>query len=286
MLKKEFIATCDIDSWLGLSPAEKTALLLQSSIDPVFFYNHPLLGNFPPFPAQAKILTDFYQVDAEGRRRFCDMMFLAGRRSGKTTLTGLIALYEVFKLYMLKNPQRYYGLGANQEIQIINVAPKYEQAKDTIFAKIKEITRNSPWFMSQTLEYVNESLEFKEHNLKIQPFGSNATTGVGRTAKAFLTDEVSYFTDVEGGRSAKEVYNELSKSTATFMPWNEGVNIAISSVRFDGDFLTSRYYQAQETPQAWTDTLLIWKPTWELNPNLTMKVLEKEKLKDPEPFRV
>lgn len=283
-MKKEFIGTCDVDLWQGLSPAERSALIIQASIDPVFFWNSPMLGNFPPWPMQAKILKDFYKKDKEERRIFSDMMFIAGRRSGKTTLTGLVAGYEVFRLHLFKSPQQHYGLGANQEIQIINVAPKYEQAKDTIFAKFKEIMRNSPWMMSQRHEYVNESIEFKQHNIKVQPFGSNSTTGVGRTAKAFLTDEVSYFTDVEGGRSAKEVYMELSKSTATFLPWNEGVNIAISSVRFDGDFLTSRYYQAQESPKGWEDTMMIWKPTWELNPNLTMDVLQKEKDKDPEEF--
>jgi hypothetical protein len=138
--------------------------------------------------------------------------------------------------------------------------------------------------MSQKIDYVNTSIRFPEKNIVVQPFGSNSMTGVGRTAKAFLADEVSYFTDTENGRSAKDVYNELSKSTSTFIPFNEGVNVAISSVRFDGDFLTSRYYQSKESPEGWENTLTIWKPTWELNPDLTEEVLSAEKLKDPEEY--
>jgi hypothetical protein len=185
---------------------------------------------------------------------------------------------------MLENPQKHYKIAPNSEIQIINVAPKREQAIETIFGRTCELIRNSPWFMSQKLDYVNTSLRFPAKNIVIQPFGSNSQTGVGRTAKAFLADEVSYFTDTENGRSAKDVYNELSKSTSTFLPFNEGVNVAISSVRFDGDFLTSRYYQSKESPEGWENTLTIWKPTWDLNPDLTEEVLAAEKLKDPEEY--
>jgi hypothetical protein len=259
-------------------------LLLNASIDPVFFWTHPALGNCEPWPAQKEILREFYEIDETGRRIKSDLMMLAGRRSGKTTLSALISGYEVFRLFMLENPQKYYRIAPNSEIQIINVAPKREQAIETIFGRTCELIRNSPWFMSQKLDYVNTSLRFPEKNIVIQPFGSNSQTGVGRTAKAFLADEVSYFTDTENGRSAKDVYNELSKSTSTFLPFNEGVNVAISSVRFDGDFLTSRYYQAQESPEGWENTLSIWKPTWELNPDLTEEVLAAEKLKDPEEY--
>lgn len=283
-MRKEFPATCDVNAWKKLPPAQKSALLLMASTDPVFFWSHPALGNCEPWPAQKEILRDFYQLDEKGRRIKCDLMMLAGRRSGKTTLTALISGYEVFRLFMLDNPQKHYKIAPNSEIQIINVAPKREQAIETIFGRTCELVRNSPWFMSQRLEYVNTSLKFPEKNITIQPFGSNSQTGVGRTAKAFLADEVSYFTDTENGRSAKDVYNELSKSTSTFLPFNEGVNVAISSVRFDGDFLTSRYYQSQESPEGWENTLTIWKPTWELNPDLTEEVLAAEKLKDPEEY--
>lgn len=283
-MKKEFPPSCDITVWQHLAPAEKSALLLMASQDPVFFWTHPALGNCEPWPAQKKILRDFYEVDKNGRRIRSDLMMLAGRRSGKTTLSGLISGYEVFRLFMFENPQRHYKIAPNSEIQIINVAPKKEQAVETIFGRTCELVRNSPWFMSQKLDYVNTSLRFPEKNIVIQPFGSNSQTGVGRTAKAFLADEVSYFTDTENGRSAKDVYNELSKSTSTFLPFNEGVNVAISSVRFDGDFLTSRYYQMQETPEGWDNTMAIWKPTWELNPDLTEEVLASEKLKDPEEY--
>jgi len=283
-LKKEFPATCDITVWTRLSPAEKSILLLNADNDPVFFWTHPALGNAPPWPAQAKILRDLYAVDENGRRIKSDLMMLAGRRSGKTTLTALISGYEVFRLFMFENPQKHYRIAPNSEIQIINVAPKKEQAVETIFGRTCELVRNSPWFMSQKLDYVNTSLRFPEKNIVIQPFGSNSQTGVGRTAKAFLADEVSYFTDTENGRSAKDVYNELSKSTSTFLPFNEGVNVAISSVRFDGDFLTSRYYQMQEMSEGWENTLSVWKPTWELNPDLSEEVLKAEKLKDPEEY--
>ena len=283
-MKKEFPASCDVTVWQKLPPAEKSALLLRASYDPVFFWCHPALGNCEPWPAQKEILKQFYEVDENGKRVKSDLMMLAGRRSGKTTLTGLISGYEVFRLFQYKNPQKHYKIAPNSEIQIINVAPKLEQAKETIFARTCELVRNSPWFMSQKLEYVNSSLRFPEKNIVIQPFGSNSQTGVGRTAKAFLADEVSYFTDTENGRSAKDVYNELSKSTSTFLPFNEGVNVAISSVRFDGDFLTSRYYQMQEIPAGWENTLAIWKPTWELNPDLSKEVLEAERLKDPEEY--
>ena len=51
-----------------------------------------------------------------------ELVLSIGRRGGKTTLSGIFASYEVYRLLNLYNPQEYYGLPNGNRIQIISVA--------------------------------------------------------------------------------------------------------------------------------------------------------------------
>lgn len=57
-----------------------------------------------------------------------EMVLSIGRRSGKTTISACIAAYETYKLIKKENPQKFYGLPASNNIQIISVATDKDQA--------------------------------------------------------------------------------------------------------------------------------------------------------------
>ena len=281
-MKSGIISTCDAADWSDLPQHKKMSVLLKASEDPVYFWTHPALGNTKPWAAQTKMLKDFYSKNKDGKRNYSELIFVSGMRGVKTTLAAMISLYEVFKLLILDDPAKHYNLGPGSEIQCINVAPSEPQALDTVFKRSKELVAHSPFFMAREYELVYNAIKFPDKNITIKALGSNSGSGVGRTVKCFIADEVSSFLDNQNKRSAQEVYSRLSKSTATFKPWNENIRVAISSPLYDGDFITSMHKRAKE--EEWDWAMTIWEPTWNLNPNLTKDVLEEERKKDPISF--
>ena len=280
-MKADIISTCDPVDWEELPHTKKLALMIKGAEDPIFFWTHPALGNYKPWPSQEKIIKNFYTKDGD-KRKYSELIFVSGMRGGKTTIAAMISLYEVFKLLCLDDPALYYNLGPGSEIQCINVAPSEPQALDTVFKRSKELVAHSPFFMSKRHELVYNAIKFPEKNVTIKALGSNSGSGVGRTVKCFIADEVSSFIDNTNHRSAQEVYNRLSKSTATFKPWNENIRVAISSPLYEGDFITTLNHRAKE--EKWEWALTYWEPTWNLNPNLNKETLEEERRKDPVSF--
>ncbi len=105
MVRSDLEATCDPEVWSDLPPGEKLLLELRSATDPAFFWKHPALGNFPIWDSKVKILNEFYTY-VDGVRKYNELIFPAGMRSGKTMTAGLINLTETYKLLMMKDPQK------------------------------------------------------------------------------------------------------------------------------------------------------------------------------------
>jgi len=275
------VPSCNPKDWEDLSLGEKLTLQLKASIDPVFFWEHPLLGNLKLWESQKDILKEFYQIDSKTNKRLkSELIFVSGRRGGKTTIAALIGLYEAAKLLMLKDPQKFYHLSPNAEIFCINVAPSEDQALDTVFKRAKELLTNSPFFCSQNPGVTYNTVKFPK-NITFKALGSSVASGVGRTVKVFVADEVSSFKDSEK-HSPEEIYFKLANSTANFKGWNEDIRVAISSIASAGDFISSLYKQA--VTENWHWALPVWKKTWELNPDLPLEVLEEERKRHPEIF--
>lgn len=257
-LKSYLDITCDPSLWTELDPLEKLQLELKASADPVFFWNHPKMGNFPLFPSKIEIMNELWKYE-NGKRVNSELIMSSGMRGGKTAMAGLAGLTETYKLLMMKNPQEHYRLAPNTEISNINVANSLEQAKDTVFRKVLEMVGNSPYFVAQEPSLTATSLKFPK-SITFKALGSNLKSNVGRTVKSFVADEIDTYED------PYEVYDKLSKSTANFAKYNENLRIAIGSPTDPGGFLLTRLNLARE--EKWKGTITIWKPTWELNPEI------------------
>src|SRR5271163_4930747 len=124
-----------IESSWGLSmrlyPAQRFIVKL--------YYNLPLDDRTPSIPItdmfNTTVLRTLTEKDYlkylydEGRCNISvqdherrELVLAIGRRGGKTTLSGIFASYEVYRLLNLYNPQEYYGLPNGNRIQIISVA--------------------------------------------------------------------------------------------------------------------------------------------------------------------
>ncbi len=274
MVRTDLVATCDPELWTNLDPGERMLMELKAMTDPVYFWLHPKMGNYPIWESKQKILTQLYTYK-DGRRQYNELVFPAGMRSGKTMTAAFINLTETYKLLMLKDPQKFYNLGPNTEIGTANVANSREQAKDTVFKKVEEIICNSPYFMAQKPDHTAFQIKFPK-NITTKALGSNLGSAVGRTLKCFVADEIADYDDPE------DTYQKLSKSTGNFAKWNENIKVMIGSPDLEGDYFMTYYHRAVD--EKWENTLALWLPTWELNPEMDKKTLEIERMKDPARF--
>ena len=242
-------------------PWSEIGTVVKAQSDPIWFLEH--LCHVKLFPAQKEILSEFYG------KNYKRMILLCGMRSGKSSLASMIVAYEFFKLYVMREPAKKFGLMKNQPIFISVVATSERQAEDAVFANVRSLIEGCEFFGSD-VRVKSLMVECRRKNIYVRTLSSWATTAVGRTNKCVVFDELAMFEDTSGKRGAWEVYTRLSKSTDTF--GDEGKVIAISSPKHPNDIIMTLYRRHREDPS----TLTLLKPTWEMNPNLTREQLMEE----------
>jgi len=215
------------------------------------------------FDSQREIMDRFY---GDGFRR---LVCVAGMRSGKSALAAMMSVYELFMLLSLPNPAKHFGLLSKQPITISVVATSESQAEDTVFANARNMVEESDVFSTWDLRVRDLSVKSKEKNVEMKTLSSWSTTAVGRSNKAVVFDELANFEETNGKRGAWEIYSRLSKSTDTFGVY--GKTVAISSPKHPNDIIMTLFKQGEDG-----NTLVIKKPTWEMNPNYTKEKLMEE----------
>ena len=275
--------SCDPKLWSGLSQLEKFKLQLEVDKDVVAFWEHPRLGNMSLWPEQKRILRQFNERDDAGKRKYKELLFSAGMRSGKTVIGALILLTEFYKCLMMGSPQTHYSLLPKEEILFLATASTERQCHRTIFKKIIALIESSPFFCSfeDSVVYTAGRIVFPNH-LVILGLGSNLKANVGLTVKVFVAEEINFTGEETYKVSPKVLYNRLSKSTTTFKPFGEDIKVAISSQADGGDFLSQRIALTKE--QKLETTLIVVKTSLEMNPNLTEEMLADEKLMDEDSY--
>jgi hypothetical protein len=244
---------------------------------------------------------------------YTHLLLVMGRRSSKTMMVSIIAAYEAYKLCECPggNPQKFYNIGADKPIHIINVAVSEAQALDPLFAEIETRLARAPYFADKINNEASikgkiylltdadkiENERRRENNVNVFLPGSivlmsghsNSGSLRGHATKVVLFDEFAHFLTSSGKSSGDEVYNALTPSMKQF--GKEGKVVMLSDPRGrDGMFY--RLFQMSQEKLAngvWKhpDLLAIQLPTWRMNPmkELCKEVLEKdERPKDPVAF--
>ncbi len=251
---------------------KEMALIMKASVDPVFFAEHPFfLGLTTLFPKQKEALRLFY----EGNYR--ELIMLIGRRSGKTFLTSIFALYEAFLLLILDDPAAHFGLAPGSKIFIMAVAASEKQAQDTIYTEILNRYSRSPFFKRIPGKQYSLEIRFPEKNVIVFCGTSSSASMVGRAVKLLIIDEIDRFEETTSKRGAWKVYNALSSSTMTF--GHEGRRIVISSPVHADSIMMQLIARAEQ----YDDMLPLRYATWEFNPNIPFDHpdMVREREKDP-----
>lgn len=238
------------------------------------------------------------QVENKLGNKFNELLLVLGRRSGKSLLVSIIALYEIYKLLSMKHPQKRYNLLDFDEISVLNVAVNEKQSKIGIFTKIKPMALSSPYFAN----YIGKPLELeikfltendRKENERRKALGiaeidgtiicrcghSNAAGLVGGTNWVVIMDEVASMSS-ETGESGIDyrLYEELAPTIATF--GDDGKVMLISNPHGPEGLLYDLYENRKTDPS----TLIMQLPTWLTNPSVPMDWLDSQKAKNPMSF--
>jgi len=238
-------------------------------------------------------------------------MFIGnGFTNHNTTISACIAAYETYKLIKKDNPQKYYGLPASNNIQIISVATDKDQA-GLLYQEVSGHYRNcaffGPYTANNTLSYARfqTPADVEKYGRYIEDPSAKATLKVtfrscvakglrGAGNICVILDEVAHFTET-GQSGAEEVYNAVVPSTSAYSakdPENptipigevEGRVILISSPLGKQGLFYNLFMIGMGGGAAGDNILAVQAPTWEVNPTVPAQEFEKHYLKNAAVF--
>jgi len=233
-------------------------------------------------------------------KKFQELILVLGRRSGKSFLTSVITLYEVYRFLMMGHPQARYPIMEFDIITILNVAVSENQAKMAIFDKIRQLAESSPYF----IPYIGKSTQLEmffltdhdkaenkrriERNqdpmigtIQLKSGHSSASGLVGGTMAVIIIDEMAEMApaSAEGGTD-DALYDKLKPAISTF--GRDGKMICISNPLGPFGKFYKLYLDSFEDPL----TLMAQLSTWLSNPYIEQAYLEQQKRKDPTNYHV
>lgn len=249
-----------------------------------------------------------------------------GMVNHNTTLSGIFASYEVYRLLNMYNPQAYYGLPNGNRIQIISVATDKEQAGllfNEVTTHVAKCDYFNPYVSNNTLTHVNFRTPYdiakfgpaaRHDNGKFVSLNGKATIRVtfksciakglrGSGNIMIIMDEAAHFQD-KGASSAEEVYNAVVPSSAAYsrkdpasgMPLInpetgkkapvESRIIMISSPLGKSGKFYEKFDLAMRAGEGSENILAVQAPTWEINPTITDDYYRNKYHENPQVFMV
>ncbi len=240
-----------------------------------------------------------------------------GRRAGKTTLSGIFASYEIYRLLNLGDPQEFYGLPPGNRIQITSIGTDKDQA-GILFNEVAGHLNRCDYFKRYLASSTQSDIKFRTPR-DIEKFGEtirhqngkftsiNGKASLRVTFKScvakglrgfgnivIILDEMAHFLD-EGQSSAKDIYDAITPSTAAFSPKDpnnslepigpvESRIICISSPLNESGKFYDLYHQAMSGGEGGSNMLAIQAPTWEVNPTIESAYYRQKYHEDPASF--
>jgi hypothetical protein len=233
--------------------------------------------------------------------KFQELILVLGRRSGKSFMVSVIALYEVYRFLMMEHPQARFPLTEFDTISIVNIANSQKQAKGAIFDKMRSYCFKSPYFSAHVGKDIQGEIHFltphdkKENERRIAQGNSSLLTGtiqaisghsnsstlVGLTVAVVIIDEMAEMAGNNPEGNADEIlYDKLKPALATFGA--EGKMICISNPLAP----QGKFYNLFEAAFDDSLTLMFQLPTWLSNPTISKSWLESEKAKSRKTFNI
>jgi hypothetical protein len=177
------------------------------------------------------------ELVSDGMLEIIDTMVgVAGMRSGKSVLAGVIGSYFEHELYHIGDIHSYFGVLPGDPLQISFVATTATQAEETVYAKYRALRADSPWIRQYVAWVKKQEKEqktplgmkkwaYKEDtdsevyngliDLSIKSLNSNSAGLAGATRVAAFVDELSRFDTSDSKRSADEIIKVMGQGLKT-----------------------------------------------------------------------
>ena len=222
-----------------------------------------------------------------------ELVLCAGRRGSKSTISSIIATYEIYKVIKKGNPQSYYGFPNGQQICVTSVATSDDQAqamfdmirgRTMVCGYLKDRIQNltQTYFSMQTDDDVKKHGAKRKASINLLCGGSYSVSLRGRNNILVIFDEAAFFIENGGRFSGTEVYRALTPSIASFVPkgmenveesTGDGKIVSLSSPYGKSGIFWELYNRSFDEPE----TMLMFKLyTALLNPTVDSNFLQSE----------
>jgi hypothetical protein len=228
-----------------------------------------LLRGFFGLDMDAEQLNVFQQYTTRTERpkgAFKELWACCGRRSGKSFMAALIAVY----LALFHKYEEFLAPG--EKGYVVIVAADRSQAS-TILNYCRGILKGNPLFAAYLVEDLKESLHLS-NNVVIEIHSCSYKSVRGRTVIACLLDEICFWRDM-GANPDAEVLSALRPCLAT-IPTSKIIAISSPYSKRGVMFEVFRDYHGSADSE-----ILTWQaPTRMMNPSVSQSLIDKETAKD------
>jgi len=213
-----------------------------------------------------------------------------GKGSGKDWISGVFIARRAYKLLCLKNPQRYYSLSDNVNIDLLNVAYNAGQANAIFFTQFLATIKDKRCFERYGYEPKGSVVRFGKnitaysgHSDKEGQEGYNLFAAVADEISAFKTSQELGLTEEDRGsskasraRGAEGLISMLRSSIKSRFP-KAGKLVMLSYPRYKGDYIQQAYEEGIHR----RNTYVSFGATFEVNPTKKRSDFDEEYENDP-----
>ena len=249
-----------------------------------------------------------------------EIILMLGKGSGKDLISSIAFARIAYLLLCLKDPARYYGKPPGDSIDMLNVAINAQQAKNVFFKYFKQRIKLCKWFngkwdeTADSLRFDKNVTAYSGHSEREAWEGYNFVIVVLDEISGFSSEGDTTSDGMAHGKTADSIYRMYKASVSSRFPSN-GKLVLLSFPRYEGDFIGKRYndvvaekaveyaehtfkvhedlpdgHDGNELTISWErDHIISYKesgvyaikrPTWEVNPTITIDDLKSEFLRD------
>jgi hypothetical protein len=220
-------------------------------------------------PEEEQIYSACTGIDSPPERQAREAFIIAGRRSGKSFMASVIAVF----LATFKDWRPYLSPGEKGWIFII--ATDRDQAK-IIKRYISAILDSNPIFRNMVAKNLEWAIELK-NDISIAVKTCNFRSIRGFTVVAAICEELAFWKDENSANPAQEVLTALRPALVTIP---ESVLIAISTPYSRSGVLWEQF--KAHFGKATGTGPLVWKaPTRIMNPTISVAAIENDMREDP-----
>jgi hypothetical protein len=197
-----------------------------------------------------------------------------GRRSGKTLLAALVALWTC-----LLRPDLREHVRRRERLYAVAVATNVRQAR-IFLDQARTVVESSPLLAGLVESATEDEIRFVNRTV-LSAFPCTSRGGRGWPIACLLLDEAAHQLDTDGNQAAEPVFRALVPSTAQF---GDDARVLVASTPFGIDGFFADLFHTIEKGDL-DGALCAQASTLEARPDFPAAALDLERQRDPEGYR-